>query len=178
MTAEILKDAATDAAKDVAENIVETGHEVFGQAKTHAAEAASQAGAAIREGVEARAEAGKDMFAEEGRRLARSLRDVAAEQGESTLKGRLLDTVASGVADVSEGLRGRSFGSLLEQADSFARRNPGAFVAGAALAGFALARFARSSGAPPVAAASVRTAGPATARRASAPRKTTAELKS
>ncbi len=173
MTAENLKDAA----KDAAENIIETGHEVFGQAKTHVAGAASQAGAAIREEVGARAEAGKDMFAEEGQRLARSLRDVAAEQGESTLQGRLLDTVAGGVADVSEGLRGRSFGSLLEQAEDFARRNPGAFVAGAALAGFALARFARSSGLPVNDTSSTLVAGPAPTRLASAPRKTSAEMK-
>lgn len=173
MTAEHLKDVA----KDAAENIIETGHEMLGQAKTHASEAAAQAGAALREGVTARAEAGKDMFAEEGQRLARSLRGVAAEQGQSTLQGRLLDTFASGVADVSDGLRGRSFGSLLEQADDFARRNPGAFVAGAALAGFALARFARSSGVPQDVAASNRFTGPASAHQANESRMTTAEPK-
>lgn len=174
MTAERLKGAA----KDAADKIIETGHEMLDQAKTHASEAAVQAGAAIREGVEARAEAGKDMFAEEGQRLARSLRDVAAEKGESTLQGRLLDTVAGSVADVSEGLRGRSFGSLLEQVESFACRNPGAFVAGAALAGFALARVARSSGSPLEAVASDMATGPATACRAGGPRKATAEQKS
>ena len=141
MTAEKIKDTASD----LAENTVEAGREMLGQAKTRASEAASTAGAALRDGVEARAEAGKDMLADEGQRLARSLRDAAADQGGSTIQGRLLDTVAGSVADVAESLRGRSLQSMLSQTESFARRNPGAFVAGAALAGFAMARFARSS---------------------------------
>lgn len=41
---------------------------------------------------------------------------------------------------------GRTLSSILERTKAFARRNPGAFVAGAAIAGFALARFARASG--------------------------------
>ena len=148
MTAEKIKEAAND----VAESIVDAGRDMMAQAKTRVSDAASTVGAAIRDGAESRAEAGKDMLADEGQRLARSLRDAAADQGEGTIQGRLLDTVAGSVANVAESLRGRSFHSMLSQTESFARRNPGAFVAGAALAGFALARFARSSapaGEPP-----------------------------
>lgn len=141
MTAEKIKDAASDA-KDT---VVEAGRDLLAQAKTRVADAASGAGAALRDGAEARAEAGRDMLADEGHRLAQSLRDAAADQGDGTLQGRLLDTVAGSVANVAEGLRGRSLQSMLAQTESFARRNPGAFVAGAALAGFALARFARAS---------------------------------
>lgn len=134
-----------DVVSDLVENIMDAGRDVLTQAKVRASEAATTAGAAIREGAETRAEAGKDMLADEGQRLARSLRDAAAEQGDGTIQGRILDTVATGVVDRAESLRGRSFNSMLTQTESFARRNPGAFVAVATLAGFALARFARSS---------------------------------
>ena len=138
-------DKMKDVAGSLAENIAEAGRDVLAKAKSRASEAATTAGAAIRDGAETRAEAGKDMLADEGQRLARSLRDAAADQGDRTIQGRILDTIATSVADVAESLRGRSFNSMLTQTESFARRNPGAFVAGAALAGFALARFARSS---------------------------------
>ena len=48
---------------------------------------------------------------------------------------------ADGVTELSDALRDRSAGSLLQEANTLARQNPGVFVAGAALAGFAAARF-------------------------------------
>lgn len=144
MTRKDIQDTARDTVKDVKQ----TGREAIAAANSGASEAASEAKAALRDEAETRAESGKDMAADRGQRLARDLRDAAGSQGEETFQGRLLETVASGVSDISDGLRDRSLSSILEQAERFARRNPGAFVAGAAIAGFALARFARASGKP------------------------------
>ncbi|WP_284165358.1 hypothetical protein [Frigidibacter sp. SD6-1] len=102
----------------------------------------------MRDEAESRAEAGKNLAAEQGQRFANDLRAEAGRRGNKTFQGQVLDTMANGVADLSEGLRGHSIASILQQAESFARRNPGAFVADAALAGFAVARFARASSQP------------------------------
>lgn len=85
----------------------------------------------------------KDSIADEGHRLAQSLRSAASDRGES-VQARVLDVVAGGVEQVSESMRGRSLSSMYSDVQAFARRNPGAFVAGAAIVGFAVARFVRS----------------------------------
>ena len=137
------QDDLKDAVRKTAESVMETGHEAFDAAKFSVTDASAAAGAATRDDAEARAEAVKDMIPGEGQRLAKGLRAAAAGQGKDDLHNQLLDTVATSVSDLSEGLRGRSFGALLDEVDGFARRNPGAFVAAAALAGFVLAGFAR-----------------------------------
>lgn len=141
--------------KDIQETACETagavkdsGHEAYKAAKSGVSDAASDAAAALRSEAESRAAAGKDAVADRGQRFADDLREVAQSRGGDSFQGRLLDTVASGVEEVSAGLRGRTLSSLIEQTEVFARRNPGAFVAGAAIAGFAFARFARASGVP------------------------------
>lgn len=144
MTRDDIKETAEKTAKDVKE----AGEEALAAVKGSVAEAASEAKKAVTDEAEARVDAGKDMVADQGQRLASDLRDAAESRGEDSFQGRLLDTVASGVSDISENLRGRSLSSILEQAEGFARRNPGAFIAGAAIAGFALARFARASADP------------------------------
>jgi hypothetical protein len=134
-------------AREAAEALKNTGREALAAARDGVSDAASEAAAALHGEAESRAEAGKDMVADQGQRLADDLREAAQSRGGDSFQGRLLDTVASGVEDVSAGLRGRTLSSIIEQTEAFARRNPGAFVAGAAIAGFALARFARASGA-------------------------------
>jgi dihydroxyacetone kinase len=146
MTHENLKDAALEAAHSAKD----AGREALDAAKSSVAETAQAARAAIRDEAETRADAGKDMIADEGRRLAQGLRAAAGNKGSDSLHGRLLETFATSVSDMSEGLRSRSFGSLLSEAEGFARRNPGAFVAAAGLTGFALARFAAASTPDPV----------------------------
>lgn len=138
------KDIRT-AANEAKETVKDAGREVFAAAKTTVADAATQAGATLRDEAEMRAEAGKKMVAEHGARIAEDLRAKANRQGDVTFRGKMLETVADGVAELSNGLHDRSLSSILEQTERFARRNPGAFVAGAALAGFALARFVRAS---------------------------------
>lgn len=87
----------------------------------------------------------KGALAAEGLRLAESLRQTATEYGVDDLPAKALAAVSNGVADLSDGLRGRSIGSVLTDIQAFARRNPATFLAGAAITGFALVSIARST---------------------------------
>lgn len=176
MTQMELKDTARNVAESIGETIRDSGRDAFHAAKSGVAEIATAAGAAIRDEAALRAEEGKDMIADQGQRLASGLHDAAVDRGDGTVQSRLLDTIASSVSDASEGLRGRSMGEILEDAQAFARRHPGMFVAGAALAGFALARFAVASSKPvmltpeaPVAKVTARPKAPA--RKAATPKR-------
>ncbi len=128
MTQETVKKTVEEAARVASD----TAAEALGSAKKEAAAVAGRASAA-----------GKDMVSDQGLKLAEKLR---AGTGTDDLQSRILGVVAGSVAELSEDLRGRSLSSLVDDTERFARRHPGAFVAGAALAGFALARFARASG--------------------------------
>ena len=146
-----LKDAAAKVADSVGETLKESGRDALQAAKSGVSDIAASAGAALRDEAELRAEEGKDMLADQGQRLASGLRDAASDRGESSVQGRVLETIAGSVSDVSEGLRDRSVMSLLDDVQGFARRNPGIFMAAAALAGFAVARFAVASARPAIA---------------------------
>jgi hypothetical protein len=94
------------------------------------------------------AEVAKSTLADTAERLAQSVRQ-SVDGGDQSVQGKLMFAAADAISDMSNSLRGQSFQDLVGQVQSFARRNPGAFVAAAAAAGFALARFARSSATPP-----------------------------
>lgn len=140
--------AISGAAAALKDGAKEAGREALESVRSGLSAAASEAKTVVSDEAMSRAAAGKDKLAEEGERLAQGLRDAAAAQRDDSLQGRLLETVADSLADMSVGLRKSSPASLMRDMNRFARRHPGAFVAGAALAGFALARFARTS-APP-----------------------------
>jgi vacuolar-type H+-ATPase subunit H len=133
----------------------ETGRKAADDAKAQAQDMADAAKATARDmadkarsEAERRAGEGRDSLAEEGGRFASSLRHAADEQDEGSLQRRLLESVAGGVEDLSDSLRGRSFGTMMSDVEGFARRNPAVFLIGAAAAGFAMVRFARASSAP------------------------------
>ncbi|MCB1338219.1 MAG: hypothetical protein KDK10_12460 [Maritimibacter sp.] len=141
MTRETLKNTA----KNAAETARAAGADALKKARDEAAEVVTTAAQAIRAEAEARADEGKAQISREGLRLTDALKERAAT-ADYELERRVLDAVASGVAEMSQGLRTRSVSSIIEDTERFARNHPGAFVAGAAIAGFALARFARASG--------------------------------
>lgn len=145
MTHDTLKKTVEDAGKS-ARSAASDALEV---AREEAADVAGRAKSALRSEAEARAEAGKDLISDQGLKLAEKLR---SESANDDLQSRILDVVAGSVAEMSEDLRGRSLSSIVDETERFARRHPGAFVAGAAIAGFALARFARASSEAPRAA--------------------------
>lgn len=126
-------------------SLAETGRETYEEVKTKASHMAARTLEAARDEALSRSEAAKDSLAEVATRLADALRGAAEESPHAGVQARLMTAAADAIEDLSESVRGRPLGELLGEADAFARRNPGAFVAAAALAGFAIARFARAS---------------------------------
>jgi len=133
-------DKASDAAAAALDLATEAGRMARDEVRAHAADSLHGMRAAAGE----RTDAVRDTLVDVGERLAETLQSEA--QSADHLPSRLLNGLASGVATVTDGLRGRSLGDLLAEAQGYARRNPGVFVVGAAVAGFALARFLRASG--------------------------------
>ncbi|EPX83120.1 hypothetical protein ruthe_02737 [Rubellimicrobium thermophilum DSM 16684] len=138
-------------------SLAETGRETYEEVKTKASHMAARTLEAARDEALSRSEAAKDSLAEVATRLADALRGAAEDGPHAGVQARLMTAAADAIEDLSESVRGRPLGELLGEADAFARRNPGAFVAAAALAGFAIARFARASA--PDEGAAVRSAG-------------------
>lgn len=140
-----LKDSVKETAENVTSTVKEAGRDAYDTARAKMSTAASDAVHLAREEANTRAEAGKNRVADEGAAFAGGLREVAQKPGTSSVQARLLDTVAGTVEDLSSGLRDRSVSSLVSDVETFARRHPGAFVAGSVLLGFALTRFAKAS---------------------------------
>lgn len=130
----------TDTARKAAEDLKETGKEALSGAKSVMGSTMSD----LKAGATAKAEEVRETIAEEGDRMASSLREAAGQQ--SGMQGRVLETMASGVASVSDTIRSRDVTTLMSDIQSFAKRNPAIFVAGAAAAGLLLARLAAQAG--------------------------------
>jgi aspartokinase len=135
-TADKVKETAA-AAMDVAG---EAGRTVTAEAKARAADTMET----VRTAAGERADAARDTLVSAGERLAETLQNEASAT--DGISSRVFNGLASGVTTVTDGLRGRTLGDLLSDAQDYARRHPGTFAVGAAVAGFALARFLRSSG--------------------------------
>lgn len=134
-----------------ADKAMETASAALGVAteagRTVKADVAAQASDtlhSLRDAAKERTDAARDTLVNAGERLANTLQSEA--EGKDGIPSRLLTGLASGVTTVTDGLRGRTIGDLLADAQGYARRHPGTFAVGAAVAGFALARFLRSSG--------------------------------
>lgn len=126
----------TDTARKAAEDLKETGQQALSGAKSVMGSTMSD----LKAGATAKAEEVRETIAEEGERMASSLREAAGQQ--SGMQSRVLETMASGVESVSDTIRSRDVSTLLSDIQSFAKRNPAIFVAGAAAAGLLLARLA------------------------------------
>lgn len=125
-------------------NAMDAASGAYEDARGRAVDAASRTASAAKAEALSRAEGAKDGLADQGERLAQSLRS-AVDGGDDSIQAKLMAAAADSVQDLVGSLRGKSLDQLVADAGSFARRNPGAFVAAAALAGFAAARFARAS---------------------------------
>lgn len=76
--------------------------------------------------------------------LAQMLRRAGQEMNGSPLS-RLTDTVADQLESVGRVVGGKDLDTIIRDVESFARRNPAAFLSGAAALGFMAARFLKSS---------------------------------
>jgi|SRR3954447_16879663 hypothetical protein len=61
---------------------------------------------------------------------------------------RLAESASGALQRLSESVRGKDVNQLLQEAESFARRQPVAFLGAAAIAGFLAVRFLKSSNQP------------------------------
>jgi hypothetical protein len=126
-----LAGSSTDALKDHASDFVDA-----------AKDAASQATDKLKDAVNDRKSSGADYVG----KLANTMRRAAREfDNDLPIAGTYIRKAASQVEGVSETIRTGSFDDLLRNAQSFARRQPTAFLGIAVLAGFGVVRFLKSS---------------------------------
>ena len=90
----------------------------------------------------AKLDAQKDTAASGLGNFAQALRKAG---GETDGAGRFADMAADRLEQLSNSLRNKDLGSLVGEAESFARRQPVAFFGAAMVAGFLAVRFLKSS---------------------------------
>jgi len=126
-----LAGSSTDALKDHASDFVDAAKDV-----------ASQASDKLKGAVDDRKSSGAEYVGS----LADSMRRAAREfDADLPLAGTYIRKAASQVEGVSDTIRTGSFSDLVRNAQSFARRQPTAFLGMAVLAGFGVVRFLKSS---------------------------------
>jgi hypothetical protein len=99
------------------------------------------------------AESARSMLGEQQRAAASGLGDLAGAlrraardtNGDGKPVARLAESAADNLERFSNALRDKDLGALMRDAESFARRQPVAFIGAAALAGFLAVRFLKSS---------------------------------
>jgi len=102
----------------------------------------ARAAASYLTGVHPRKTAGADYIGN----LAETIRRAGREfDNDLPIAGKYIRKAASQVDNVADSIRTGDFNDLVRSAQSFARRQPTAFLGIAALAGFAAVRFLKSS---------------------------------
>jgi hypothetical protein len=133
-----LKDKAVGLAGTSTETIKEQASEFVDAAKN----VASQASDKFKETIDGQKTAGADYVGS----LADTIRRAAREfDGDLPIAGTYIRKAASGVEGVADTIRTGNFNDLVRGAQSFARRQPTAFLGMAVLAGFGVVRFLKSS---------------------------------
>jgi hypothetical protein len=150
-------DVVREQAAHVADTAVDEGQRVVEVAKEEAAGVAYEAKAQAKDLYRQAQDELREQAAEQQKRVASGLQSISDElfqmAGASERQGVASD-IARQAADRAGGIASwldrRDPGSLLAEIKSYARRNPGTFIAGAAIAGLAVGRLTRSlaSGSP------------------------------
>jgi hypothetical protein len=133
-----IKDKAIGIAAASSETIKDQASEFVDAAK----DVASQATDKLKQTVDGQKSAGADYVGS----LADTIRRAAKEfDGDLPIAGTYIRKAASQVEGVAETIRTGNFNDLVRGAQSFARRQPTAFLGMAVLAGFGVLRFLKSS---------------------------------
>lgn len=133
-----LKDKASDLAASSGDKLKEQASEFADAAKN----AASQATDRLKEKVSEQRGAGAEYVGN----LAETIRRAAREfDNDLPIAGKYIRKAAAQVENVSDSIRTGDFNDLVSNAQSFARRQPTAFLGMAVLAGFAAVRLLKSS---------------------------------
>ncbi|MEI7030137.1 hypothetical protein [Streptomyces pratensis] len=128
-------------ATDVAGTARERAGDVAGEASARARDVAGE----LRGQLEDQAQSQTQRLAENVRRLAEDLADMGGHGKEDSPATKAVRQLAGRGRDVAAGLESRGPQGLVSDLQAFARRRPGAFLAGAALAGFATARLGKGA---------------------------------
>lgn len=129
---------AADFAEASGEKIKEQASEFADAAKNMASQATDK----LKETVSAQKGAGAEYIGT----LAETMRRAAREfDNELPIAGKYIRKAAAQVENVSDSIKTGDFNDLIENARTFARRQPTMFLGLAALAGFAPVRFLKSS---------------------------------
>jgi hypothetical protein len=132
----------TDKAKDLTGGSTEALQEHASNLAEAAKDVASQATDKLEEAVNDRKSSGADYVG----RLADTMRRAAREfDTDLPLAGTYIRKAAEQVEGVSENIRNGNLNDLVRSTQSFARRQPTAFLGMTVLAGFGVVRFLKSS---------------------------------
>ena len=133
-----LKDKAVELADTSSEKLKEQASELADAAK----DMASQATDKLKEKMSEHKGAGAEYIGT----LAETMRRAAREfDNDLPIAGKYIRKAAAQVENVSDSIKTGDFKDLIENAQTFARRQPTAFLGLAALAGFMAVRFLKSS---------------------------------
>ncbi|MFF7372892.1 hypothetical protein [Streptomyces tricolor] len=141
------KEQASVTAGQAREAAGEVAGTALDQARTVAEEARRQAGSAVgdfRGRVSEEVEGQTRRAAGTVRQWADDLAELARNAPEDSPARGLVSQVADGGHRAADYLDRHGVGGMAEDLKGFARRRPGAFLAGAALAGFAVGRMAKA----------------------------------
>lgn len=114
-------------------------------AKSAASEEAQSFRDNVEEEVSRRAGDTRDTLAGEVGEFGEALRSASGKLRRGSPQEQLVTSAANAMEEFSSHVRGRDLGELLEEVNTFGRRNPAAFLGGAALLGFAGMRLAKAS---------------------------------
>jgi hypothetical protein len=132
----------TDKAKDIAESSTDKIKDQASDLVDAAKDVASQATDKLKDAVNDRKASGAEYVGS----LANTMRRAAREfDTDLPIAGTYIRKAASQVEGVSDQIRNGNLNDLVRNAQSFARRQPTAFLGLAVLAGFGAVRFLRSS---------------------------------
>jgi ElaB/YqjD/DUF883 family membrane-anchored ribosome-binding protein len=122
--------------KEAGREMAESGKQMLSDAKSKVTEVLSGVAAEAGE----RLDSTKSRIADQGDRMAESLRDVASRDEEHGIPSRMLESVASGLTTMTDTLRDADPRAMMSGVQRFAQRNPVLFATGAAVAGLLIAR--------------------------------------
>ncbi len=147
-TPEIAKREAADVARTAAQSGGQVGETAGDQAKRVASATAEQARDLMEEGrtqLTDQAREGQRKAAGGLHTLADQLHDMSQKAGGEGLAPEIARQAAERARGVASWLDEREPGALIEEVRRFARRKPGAFLAGAAIAGVLVGRLTRGA---------------------------------
>lgn len=132
-------------ARNEANKVADSARSAAAEVSEAAKAKGREAGNALAEEARRRGEEAKAATAAEINTVSDAFRRAARDLQDGSPQERTFGYLADNLATVSDTVRDKDLGEMLDDVSSFARRNPLAFLGGAALLGFAITRFGRAT---------------------------------